>query len=284
MDNTIIGTQIAAYRKKAGLTQEELGRAVGVSTQAVSRWECGGTPDVTLLPAIAERLCVTIDALFGRESGEAVDVFRAVRRWAHSVPKDQVIGELNRLVWTAVVQVPFASGTMEDIPYLKSCRDRSYGGAASDIICSNLETDHGIYFGVSAEDLSFATLCPKPEGGYNAYFPEPEKAKAMFDLLAEPDCLTLLELMMSKEDRFYTAEVIARGISREPEMVQQLLNRLCNTGLVHYMEIGTVDGTIRVYAVGCVTALIPLLYLVRILTQEGLYHYLNYGCRKEPLL
>ena len=53
MDNNLLGEQIAKYRKAAGLTQDELGKAVGISAQAVSRWECGGAPDITLLPAIA---------------------------------------------------------------------------------------------------------------------------------------------------------------------------------------------------------------------------------------
>ena len=74
MDNNLIGAQITKFRKAAGLTQEELGRAAGVSTQAVSRWECGGTPDVALMPAIADKLGVTIDALFGREGGVVEDI------------------------------------------------------------------------------------------------------------------------------------------------------------------------------------------------------------------
>ena len=52
----ILGEQIARYRKALGMTQEDLGRAVGISAQAVSRWECGGAPDVTLLPAVADAL------------------------------------------------------------------------------------------------------------------------------------------------------------------------------------------------------------------------------------
>lgn len=60
----LIGTQISKFWKEAGLTQEELGEAVGISGQAVSRWECGGAPDVTLLPMIADKLGVTIDAFF----------------------------------------------------------------------------------------------------------------------------------------------------------------------------------------------------------------------------
>lgn len=44
MDNALLGGQIARSRKERGITQEELGKAVGVSTQAVSRWENDGAP------------------------------------------------------------------------------------------------------------------------------------------------------------------------------------------------------------------------------------------------
>ena len=55
MNNNLIGEQITQYRKALNMTQEELGKAVGVSTQAVSRWENGGAPDVALLPAVADK-------------------------------------------------------------------------------------------------------------------------------------------------------------------------------------------------------------------------------------
>lgn len=45
MNDHLIGTQISKFRKAAGPTQEELGEAVGISGQAVSRWECGGALD-----------------------------------------------------------------------------------------------------------------------------------------------------------------------------------------------------------------------------------------------
>lgn len=285
MDNSVIGARITRYRKAAGLTQEELGKAVGVSTQAVSRWECGGAPDVTLLPAIADRLGVTIDALFGREGGEAIDVFRTVRDWVRTLPQEQVIDMLNRLLWTGLFQIPFGSSMADALPYLKSCREVIVGREPSDsIVCSNLETDQGIYFGVGAEDLSFTTLCPKPELGYGAYFPDHEKAREFFELLALPGCLELMEFIMSQEDRFYTAEVLAKGVGKEPKDLTDLLDRLCRTGLIHYTEIGTLSGPECVYCIGCVSALIPMLYLVRILTQDNVMHYLNYGNRKKPML
>ena len=40
-----LGQNIHRLRKEKGITQEELGSAVGVTAQAVSNWECGGMPD-----------------------------------------------------------------------------------------------------------------------------------------------------------------------------------------------------------------------------------------------
>ena len=64
---SVISEQIKKYRNAKGFTQEQLGQLVGVTTQAVSKWERGGTPDAELLPVLAEKLEVSIDALFGRE-------------------------------------------------------------------------------------------------------------------------------------------------------------------------------------------------------------------------
>ena len=66
MNYSIIGEQIQKYRKEAKLTQKELGEALGVSSSAVSQWETGGTPDISLIPSIADRLGITINHLFGR--------------------------------------------------------------------------------------------------------------------------------------------------------------------------------------------------------------------------
>lgn len=64
-----VGEQIAALRKAKGITQNELGERIGVSFQAVSKWERGETlPDITLLPDLAKILETTTDyILLGSE-------------------------------------------------------------------------------------------------------------------------------------------------------------------------------------------------------------------------
>lgn len=63
-----LGQKIAQQRKAKGLTQEALAEALGVTAQAVSKWENDLTcPDITLLPKLAQLLETSIDALLANE-------------------------------------------------------------------------------------------------------------------------------------------------------------------------------------------------------------------------
>ena len=66
-----IGEKIAALRKGKGWTQAELGEKLGVSNQAVSKWECGASsPDLSLIVPLAKLLHVTTDELLGMADDE----------------------------------------------------------------------------------------------------------------------------------------------------------------------------------------------------------------------
>ncbi|MBQ8409461.1 MAG: helix-turn-helix domain-containing protein [Clostridia bacterium] len=64
-----LGEKINELRKKNSMTQEMVADAIGVTAQAVSKWERGVTnPDLYLIPALAELFGVTADELFGLPS------------------------------------------------------------------------------------------------------------------------------------------------------------------------------------------------------------------------
>ena len=65
--NESMGAIIARKRKELGLTQEQLAGALGISYQAVSKWENElSSPDISTLPLLADLFDITIDELFGR--------------------------------------------------------------------------------------------------------------------------------------------------------------------------------------------------------------------------
>lgn len=69
--NDVIGANIARLRKEKNMTQEQLANHMGISFQAVSKWENGlSSPDVSSFPMLADVFGVTIDELFGREAAQ----------------------------------------------------------------------------------------------------------------------------------------------------------------------------------------------------------------------
>ena len=81
MDMTI-GKRIAHFRKEKGLTQEELAGHMGISPQAVSKWENDQTcPDISALPKLARLFDVTVDELLeGKEALPAVRILPPEQR------------------------------------------------------------------------------------------------------------------------------------------------------------------------------------------------------------
>ena len=64
VDNIHVGKQIAVLRKKNGLTQEELAEKLGITAQAISKWENGHTlPETAMLPLLAKLLECSIDSI-----------------------------------------------------------------------------------------------------------------------------------------------------------------------------------------------------------------------------
>lgn len=70
-----LGERIAQLRKEKGLKQDELAEMLGITPQAVSKWENDQTcPDISLLPKLAEILGVMVDELLSGKTEAVVKV------------------------------------------------------------------------------------------------------------------------------------------------------------------------------------------------------------------
>ena len=83
-----IGNKIRELRRRDGRTQEALAEALGVSAQAVSRWEsCGSYPDMEILPVIANYFHISIDELFGYHDDREEKINDILDRASESIKK-----------------------------------------------------------------------------------------------------------------------------------------------------------------------------------------------------
>jgi len=72
MEQTL-GKRIVYHRKRLGLTQDQLAEKLGVTAQAVSKWENDQScPDIAMLPKLAEIFGITTDALLGSAPEESI--------------------------------------------------------------------------------------------------------------------------------------------------------------------------------------------------------------------
>ncbi|MBR6777623.1 MAG: helix-turn-helix transcriptional regulator, partial [Clostridia bacterium] len=70
----ILGSKLYELRKKSGLSQEAFAEKLGVSRQAVSKWECGASlPDTDNLITISKLYGVSLDELIGNEASTCQD-------------------------------------------------------------------------------------------------------------------------------------------------------------------------------------------------------------------
>jgi transcriptional regulator with XRE-family HTH domain len=117
MENTI-GKRIAALRREKGLKQDDIAKALDVSSQAVSKWENDQScPDISLLPQLARLLGVTVDVLLSGEEEKTQTVLvpeaerKDIKDMMFRVMIDSADGDKVRIsVPVALVQIAAETG------------------------------------------------------------------------------------------------------------------------------------------------------------------------------
>ena len=81
--NLRIGENLKRLRREKDLTQEELAAHLGISFQAISKWERGESyPDITILPALSNYFKISIDELVGMEEIKRAEEYEKInKKW-----------------------------------------------------------------------------------------------------------------------------------------------------------------------------------------------------------
>lgn len=105
--NLKLGKKVRELRKGQNVTQEELAEYLGISYQAVSKWENGlAYPDITLIPAIANFFQITTDTLFGmNDQIEKEEIEIILKRWKENNARG-LIKENEKLIRDGLKEYP----------------------------------------------------------------------------------------------------------------------------------------------------------------------------------
>ena len=108
MDNQKFGRFIRDLRKKANMTQKELGEKLNVTDKAVSKWERGlGFPDISIINLLAETFGITASEVLNAEIGkkDTIDVEKAVQEAVESVTKEKEKKENRKRTLIKIVKI-----------------------------------------------------------------------------------------------------------------------------------------------------------------------------------
>ena len=288
MEN-LLSKRIAELRRERGLTQEQLGQLVGVSAQAVSKWEKGGAPDVELLPVLADRLGVTIDGLFGRGEGAAPDVGRQLGRWLQSVPKEERLMRLFRLLAGSYLSICVTPQNLEPTSALKVMAESCYAaGLLPDTpdtwFRSVVVTDEGLLLGVIAENFPLYLLLPEPPEGYEVHFASDAEYRKLFSALSLEGSLEILRYLYSQKANYYTVSAIAKRTGLSKDAVEAAVRAMAACHLLREKSLEMEEGTMEVYMIHDNMALVPFLYFARWFMEEGDAWYYGWDVRERPIL
>lgn len=282
----MLGERIAELRKARGLTQEQLGNMVGVSSQAVSKWEKGGAPDVELLPAIADRLGVSIDGLFGRCSVNREDEDRLLLQWMKDIPEGkrmQALFQLLTSVYTALC--PKLEDYIAFIPTDAPCYLEGWKEDRETVwMRTNITLEEGMVLGVTSREFPMFLLLPEPEQGYECHFADNGRYRRLFSALAQKGSLEILRYLYGQKPNYFTAASVAKKTKIPLADVEKAFSAMEGCYLVSKNQVELEEETVDVYMLHDNQGFVPFLYFARWLCEKTDGWAVGWEERRRPIL
>ena len=278
---SVIGEQIKKYRIQKKYTQEKLGNIVGVTMQAVSKWERGGTPDAEVLPQLADALGVSIDALFGREEQ---DIQLMLTKKLSKLPADEAYHSAFNICWSMILGLVGDDNFTED--FMDTFMGHSYTNRdKSPDYFSKLIRDEGIVSARLSSDFNqFYLLAEPKEGSVTDHLEDMESIRKVFALFADKNILKTICYLYAKPIMPLTLSLISQGTGLEPRETERCMRMICENRLARHMTIASVDGEIESYEICREGCAIPLLCFADEIAKRNPFPIFSILDRKRSLL
>lgn len=250
----VISEQIKKYRIANGLTQEQLGQLVGVTTQAVSKWERGGMPDAELLPNLAETLNVSIDTLFGRqEQSITMSLARQISRMSN----EEAYKYAFNVCWT------MGMGLMQELSMPEMFLDDFVENTAKYDLkteyFSKIMQDGGMVTSRISSDFHHFFLLVEPKNSLKNKLSDLDSLSNVFKIFADKKILNIIFYMYSRLNTPIATSLISKNTGMDMKDVDHCMKILCENNLATCNVVATADGDIYTYMFNQESAVIPFL-------------------------
>lgn len=274
----MIGKQIAAMRKEKGVKQEELANYVGVSTQAVSKWENGGVPDTDLLPKIADFFGVSIDTLFGRSLTDCNDLPLALINKIREVAPAERFKTALTYCWYIEQALMHSSYPLE----LVKIEDLEKEIEENEQIYSAIKTDEGFTGMGVAHKLQYFFIMPNQKDTNAAFFNGIDYP-AFFHDFSDKDVFEAC-IMLNKRDhnKAFTPTLLVKHLNISEERAKDVLNVLRKYRFISCSEVELDDELQTVYHFRPDSSFIALLIFAKEVIDKPQNYWFHTSARKKP--
>lgn len=275
---SIIGEQIKKYRVNKEITQEQLGQMIGVTTQAVSKWERGGVPDAESIPLIADALGVSTDILFGRENTSTI--IDMIIDEIQSVDKSDAMKKIFHYLWAASMALLDEKNIKDSLGIeLVDNLKHSEGVGYYSRLCLN----EGIMDARLNSDFKYFFFMPEPEMGFCEALGDTANIAETMSVFSNKDSLKILFFMYTRLNTPLSLSLISSRTEIPEERAEKLLKKMCDINIMRCSKIETENGFIMSYTFFNETVVLPLLYFAKEIREEKMLNWGVWFGRSKPL-
>ena len=271
-----LSANIKRLRLEKNLTQEQLATKLGVSAQAVSKWETSETyPDGALLIPLANALEVSLDELFGNELVTMADISSKIVKLIHNTePKERfnVARDIGWQIERGLFNCRMEIEKKYDPNEIKNQKNASY-----------ILDDNGFTI-VSNGKEPFFSVFPQPVEGYGHFLNDKDDLQKIFAALSHTSTMTALIYLYHKNENYvFESAVLERDCEIANDQINAVIDNLLTLKLIWKQEL-TINGESRVlYYSRPSHKLLAVLLMTREIGYKGAYS-LQSHIRNTPFI
>ena len=271
-----LSANIKRLRLEKNLTQEQLATKLGVSAQAVSKWETSETyPDGALLVPLANELQVSLDELFGNETVTMADISGRIMKLIHNTEAKERFNVARDIGWQierGLFNCRMEIGKKYNPNEIKNQKNASY-----------ILDDNGFTIVSNGKEPFFAVF-PQPEDGYGHFLNDKEDLQKIFAALSHTDTMKALIYLYHKAENYvFESAVLERDCEITNDQINAVIDDLLTLKLIRKQEL-TINGEKRIlYYSRPSHKLLAVLLMTREIGYKGAYS-LQSHIRNTPFI